>query len=212
MSKVQENDLFGRWKVLKRNPDKRMHWWCECQCDLKTIRSVYHSGLISGYSKSCGCYQKEWVANNRRTHNETRTRLYNIWCHMKARCYIIKNSSYENYGGRGITVCKEWRESYETFRDWALDNGYNKGLTIEREDNNGNYEPNNCIWIPRSDQVKNRRAQVNKYLQGRPPEPLSHLAKKANMHLTTLINRLRLGQTLKEALSTPVRRYKRSAD
>lgn len=90
------------------------------------------------------------------THGETKTRLYRIWSHMKTRCYNSKHDKYRYYGGRGIIICEEWHQ-YLPFRKWALDNGYQPHLTIERNDVNGNYCPENCTWITQAQQAKNKR-------------------------------------------------------
>lgn len=89
--------------------------------------------------------------------NGKKTRLYNIWVRMKQRCHDINASDFSRYGGRGISVCKEWVNSYVLFYEWSLANGYDDTLTIEREDVNGNYEPGNCSWIPMRDQARNKR-------------------------------------------------------
>ncbi|WP_238917369.1 hypothetical protein [Clostridium sp. YIM B02555] len=93
-------------------------------------------------------------------------RIYNIWSNMKQRCTNLRNSQYKNYGGRGISVCDEWINSYSSFKEWALSNGYKDNLTIDREDNNGNYEPNNCRWVTRKVQQRNTRANVNITIDG----------------------------------------------
>ncbi len=100
---------------------------------------------------SCGCYSK------RVKHGAFETRLYNIWRAMKSRCYQSNNDHYQHYGGRGITICDEWRNDFIPFQDWALKNGYKEHLTIDREDNDGNYEPDNCRWITKKLQNINKR-------------------------------------------------------
>lgn len=90
-------------------------------------------------------------------HGDSKTKLYKAWCDMKRRCYSEKVVNYNNYGGRGICVCKEWIDSYTSFRDWAINNNYNALLTLDRIDVNGNYEPNNCRWISQSEQCMNKR-------------------------------------------------------
>lgn len=89
--------------------------------------------------------------------SESRTRLYQTWCHMKARCATPSNVAYSYYGGRGISVCQEWRESFSSFKEWALQAGYRDDLELDRKDPNGNYEPANCRWANRVQQMRNQR-------------------------------------------------------
>lgn len=96
-----------------------------------------------------------------RTHGESHTRLYRIWKHMKSRCSCPSVTGYDFYGGKGVSVCQDWCDSYEKFRDWALDNGYKDDLTLDRKDGNGDYCPENCRWITRSAQMRNIRSNVN---------------------------------------------------
>lgn len=145
---------FGRWTVLEmrgRHGGSR-YWLCQCSCG--TEREVASNHLVDGSSTSCGCSRKDHAA--KRTHGESRTRLYRTWKAMRRRCNDPNVRSYKDYGARGITVCDEWND-YLTFREWALQHGYNDTLSIERIDVNKGYCPENCCWIPMNEQSKNRR-------------------------------------------------------
>lgn len=150
---------YGRLIVIRRGPNqgKRVMWLCKCDCGTEKV--IGGQDLRNGKTKSCGCFLSEATSQRNRdnaTHRETGSRLYRIWRGMKARCYYKKQFEYERYGGRGITVCEEWRTSYETFRDWALSNDYKSHLTLDRINTNGNYEPDNCRWATYKEQCNNR--------------------------------------------------------
>lgn len=145
-------------KLIGKN-EKHQGMW-ECICDCGNHRIVPLPYLTSGDSTSCGCATRGKLHDIFTRHGESHTRLHNAWANMKYRCLNPNADCYENYGGRGITVCEEWINSYEAFRDWALSNGYTDDLTLDREDNNGNYEPDNCRWVTYTTQNNNRRDNV----------------------------------------------------
>ena len=120
------------------------------------------SRVKNKYIKSCGCYKKRRTSETHKTHGLQNTRIYKIWSTLKGRVLNPKNKAYKDYGGRGITLCDEWLD-VQNFYDWAMSNGYeeNKGLSIDRIDNDGNYEPNNCRWTTRVIQNRNQRIQRN---------------------------------------------------
>ena len=156
------NDLtgktFGYYTVISRAPNDKhgsAMWLCRCKCGTEKV--VRGSSLVSGVVQSCGCYHKEVVASNGTTHRGTHTRLHNIWLNIKRRCYNPNFKHYSYYGGRGIVMCDEWLHDFAKFREWAVSNGYSDSLTIDRINQNGNYEPSNCRWVTRKHQQNNVR-------------------------------------------------------
>lgn len=151
---------FNRLTVesFNRNENGQNYWNCICSCGNKVI--VNTGRLKYGSIKSCGCQKRDALIRRNTKHSLSNTRLYEIWCGMKKRCYNKKSKSYSNYGGRGISVCDSWKNDFLCFYEWAIKNGYNETLTIERIDVNGNYCPENCKWITLSEQTINLRKTI----------------------------------------------------
>jgi hypothetical protein len=131
------------------------------KCDCGNKREMLYTDVRLGHSKSCGCYSHDKAKERLTKHGHSNTRLYRIWKDMKRRCYSPNRRNYKDYGGRGITVCEEWLKDFINFYNWAIGNGYEDHLTIERIDVNGNYEPDNCCWILRSKQNGNTRRTIH---------------------------------------------------
>lgn len=152
---------YGTLTVIERSFSGKRHrgaeWICRCECGNEIVARGYD--LRKGHVVSCGCGK---TVGHRRTHGEYKTRLYRIWMDMRARCNRVTATGYKYYGGRGISVCLEWSNSFEAFRDWSIANGYDETLTIDRIDVNGNYEPSNCRWTDWHTQVINRRPKQKK--------------------------------------------------
>lgn len=150
---------FGMLTVIKRGENdnrNRIRFICKCDCGNEALITLYK--LRSGGIKSCGC--------KRLKHGDTGSNLYTVWHNLKVRCNNKKDANYHNYGGRGISVCDEWNDSYEPFQKWALANGYKKGLDLDRINNNGNYEPSNCRFVTRTINSNNRRSNHLLYAFG----------------------------------------------
>ena len=159
---------FGRLTVIEQvgftKPNKYGNryaiWKCKCDCGNYVERST---DIIKKGKSSCGCKNKEILkkmSDRNVTHNMTHSRLYRIYKGMIGRCYYPCSQRYNAYGGRGIKVCDEWKNDRAKFFDWALSNGYSDDLTIERIDVNGDYCPQNCCWIPKREQYKNKQSNA----------------------------------------------------
>lgn len=196
------NQTFGRLKVIERfgyDKNKRITWLCECQCEQKNLVVVLGKDLVAGNRKSCGCLNKTRIR-----HGESKTKLYEIWKSMKKRIRNKNCDFYKDYGGRGIEICDEWFV-YENFRNWAFENGYKEGLSIERKDVNGDYCPENCCWITKEEQADNKRNTIWIDYNGE-KLTLKQWSEKLGISKVVLKNRIFvMGWDIERALFTPVR-------
>ena len=189
----------------KKGYGKCHYVWCKCECgnyiliDAKSIRE--------GKSTSCGCFRSEYLKDSHTKHGDAdNCRLYNIWKGMKGRCFTPSNNVYKHYGGRGITVCKEWRDpdtGYLNFKQWALNNGYTDKLSIDRIDSNGNYCPENCRWVGYKIQENNTSRNVY-YQYDRYVFTVAIWSDITGIDYHTLVSRLKRDISIHDALCTPV--------
>ena len=166
---------------------KKWYWACACECGNSIITQAYL--VRNGHTSSCGCLQRERASEASLVHGQSNSRLYRIYNGMKNRCYNQKQQSYENYGGRGITICEEWLKSFTAFEEWALSHGYADDLSIDRIDSNGDYSPENCRWVTRTEQNKNTRRNHLVTIGGR-TQPLSAWVRERGLNYHTVSFRI----------------------
>jgi len=201
---------FGRLLVLYdtgERKDKRVVWRCKCDCG-NEVDAVSHD-LTSGDTRSCGCYQRERVAEAHTTHGMVRHGkrhpVYGVWAAILTRCENPNAKCYKNYGGRGIAVCEEWHDP-AVFIDWALAHGWKKGLSIDRIDNNGNYEPDNCRWVTSKENNRNRRSNHLISFDGK-VQTMAEWADELNISYHALKHRINeLDWPAERALAEPVKK------
>lgn len=202
-------ERFGKLTVVEavgKAKNGATLWRCKCDCGKESI--VQGGNLRNGHTASCGCYKAEFCKENFTTHGLEHTRIYQTWVNMLARCFDDKNISYTRYGGRGITVCNEWKDDVQSFYEWSLANGYRDDLTIDRIDANGNYEPNNCRWITIKEQANNRRSNILVTYNGK-TQTMKQWACDVGIPYQVVWQRMqKLGWSAEKALTKPVKKGK----
>lgn len=158
----KSGDVFGRLTLTGLTYTKKIynHWvrFVEAVCVCGEVRDYAFNKLASGETQSCGCLRKDVSRKRMTTHGLTKHPLYDVYNAIIKRCYEPNNIAYKNYGGRGIEVWKDWKDDFVCFYEWAIENGYKEGLSLDREDNDGNYAPYNCRWTTTEVQSRNRRS------------------------------------------------------
>lgn len=212
MVKVVENlqgKRFSRLIVLKQVDDhvdpngrRRPQWLCQCDCGSDPI-IVLGDSLKGGHTKSCGCLRDEKAKITLLKHGDSYTKLYSVYQSIIDRCYNINNKRFNDYGGRGIDVCDEWKNNYIAFKEWAISNGYQEGLSIDRIDNDTGYSSSNCRWVTRKTQQNNTRFNhIVEY--NNESKTIAEWSEITGIKYDTLYGRLYRGWTAEKALTTPV--------
>lgn len=202
------NDLTGkrygrltviRFEDMDKHSDSR--WLCKCDCGNEKI--VKGKCLKSGDTKSCGCAKLERVKTMSTKHGLGKTRLHTIWLDMKSRCLNSRSSNYERYGGREIKICEEWANDFVSFYNWSILNGYKEDLSIDRINNNGNYEPFNCRWATIEEQANNKRSSCWIEYKGE-RKTIAQWSVSLNISDKALRHRIDRGWSAERALTEPI--------
>jgi hypothetical protein len=195
---------FGRWTVLGPAPKKigQSHWYCRCSCG--TEKSVSQTTLRQGTSRSCGCLKNERAAAYQWKHgcSNGNSTEYTTWAGMKQRCFDAKCKSYHRYGGRGITVCQRWQDSFVAFLE-DMGPRPSPKHTLERINNNGNYEPGNCRWATQIEQARNRRSSRTLTYKNQ-TRTIAEWSELTGIGQSTIAFRLDHGWSPEQTLETPV--------
>lgn len=208
---------FNRLTILKFvGVDKYGNSKFLCKCDCGKTKVLLGSKVKGGRTKSCGCLHSETARNNTKKHLSSHTKIYNVYAHILSRCFCKTNKNYHNYGGRGITVCKEWTDKengFDSFYKWSIQNGYDETAefgkcTIDRIDNNGDYEPSNCRWVSIKEQANNKRVNHLLTYKGK-TQNVTQWAIELGFNKGTLFSRIHKGWSVEKMLSTPVKKYNR---
>lgn len=198
---------YGRLVVLSYSHAIGYTHYYLCQCDCGKQTTVAKNALTTGKQVSCGCYRSEVIKNINKL-PDNYLQLGKIFRGMKARCYNPRSVRYKRYGGRGIKICEEWLQDINTFRSWAVENGYKPGLSIDRINNDGDYSPDNCRWVQPKDQLSNCSINVFVEFNGK-CQTLAQWSRELNIPTSTLHNRIRVhGWPIERALTEPVRSRK----
>lgn len=197
---------YGKLKILSEANSRGRDRFVLCRCECGNEKEYRLADVKFGGSTNCGCIRKEKLRAKHTTHNLSRHPLHRVWMGIKERCYYPKHQKYERYGGRGIKVCDEWKDDFKSFYDWAMANGYKKGLEVDRHPNtDGDYEPSNCRITT---VLKNRRNKDNlvflEYNGQR--KCITEWAEEVGINARRIRERIKkLGWSVEQALTIPKR-------
>ena len=202
---------FGKLTIIDfvryDNPTNHKWLWV-CKCDCGNITAQVPSEVRKGRIVSCGCHKNKLASIRMKKHGQSATRLYHCWQDMKSRCTRKNHPKYNSYGGRGITVCDEWLNDYVVFQQWAISNGYEDNLTLDRIDVDGDYCPTNCRWADAVTQANNRRNSKGQILSNDRQRIIKKECIKRGLKYCTVYWRIKNGWSEERALNTFPRNQK----
>ena len=213
MHKYLQGEKFGRLTLVRiatESTNKHKTWECLCECGNTTFVQQYN--LWNGHTQSCGCLQREILIErnqqgkwNSETLIKNHRNIYVSWNGMLSRCYHNHRTDYKLYGARGIVVCAEWKNNFLTFLDWSIKNGWQPRLSIDRIDNNGNYNPENCRWTDRKTQSNNRRSNRLININGQ-TNTLTQWSEISGITTRTISRRINAGWDISKWLIHPAKK------
>lgn len=178
------------------------YWLFKCECGKELV--LRKNAVTSGNTKMCKECSNKQLSEKNTIHGMSKTRIYREWAGIIQRCNNPKNTSYERYGAKGVTVCDEWlgENGFINFYNWAMANGYRDDLTIDRKENNKGYFPENCRWIPLSEQSRNQKTNRKLTYNGK-TMTMAEWSREIGINSSSLFGRLKRGWSIEKALSTP---------
>lgn len=197
---------FGRLSVVRYDGNRRWRCLCDCGNEVKVLTEC----LTAGDTRSCGCLRRELASKSMTTHGKSKTRLYRVWAGIKNRCYNPKTTNYKYYGGKGISMCEDWKNNFASFMEWAVKNGYDESAksqecTLDRIDNSKGYSPDNCKWANHIEQCNNQSSN-RIFTYNEKTMTMSEWAREVGMKYTTLRARIRKGWSFENAIETNIRK------
>ena len=198
------NQKFNRLTVLELSDKRGKKVMWKCRCDCGNITFVETCNLRGNRTKSCGCYKMDGLLSRSTKHNQRHTKLYEVWKGIKQRCLNSNHKAFKNYGGRGISICDEWKDNFSSFYNWAMQNGYSDELSIDRINNDGNYEPNNCRWVDRKTQANNTR--TNHFITyNNETHTIAEWSRILNIKYSVILYRLHHNWSIEKTFTTPTK-------
>lgn len=185
----------SRLQIISEPVKRGKEWIVNAQCICGSVKEYRLRYIKSGHTKSCGCILK--------IHGLTKHPLFKVWQSMKERCYNEKHSRFKDYGGRGVGICLEWKENPEIFIEWAIDKGWQRGLEVDRENNDGNYSPENCRFVTTKVNCRNRRNTLMVTFK-QVTKSIPEWAEEYGLPLYLVRSRIKKGWDVERALTRPI--------